>query len=122
MTDNGREHSSLDAVEWAKKGYELGAGEIFLTSVDKDGTRKGYDLDLVKAVSAAVPVPVIASGGMGIFNDLSDVMLKAGADAVAIGSVLHFLDFSLENIRNHAISSGLNIRPFDYTGTQEVIS
>lgn len=114
LTDNGREHSGLDAVEWAKKGYELGAGEILLTSVDKDGTKKGFDLDLVQAVSSSVPVPVIASGGMGTFNDLSDVMIKAGADAVAIASVIHFGDLCLENIRMHAISSGLNIRPFDY--------
>ncbi len=120
LTDNGREHTGLDALEWAKKGYELGAGEIFLTSVDRDGTKKGFDLDLVKAVSLSLPVPVIASGGMGSLTDLSDVMLKADADAVAIGSVLHFSDYSLGDIRNHSIASGLNIRPFGYAGTQEV--
>lgn len=119
LTDNGREHTGLDALEWAKMGFELGAGEILLTSVDKDGTKKGFDLELVKAVSSSVPVPVIASGGMGALDDLSDVMLKADADAVAIGSVLHFSDYSLGDIRNHAIASGLNIRPFDYAGTQE---
>lgn len=114
LTDNGREHSGFDAIEWAKKGHELGAGEIMITSVDRDGTKKGFDLELVKAVSAAVSVPVIASGGMGGLKDLEDIMMKAGADAVAIASVLHFGDFSLKDIRNHAISSGLNIRPFDY--------
>lgn len=121
LTDNGREHTGLDALEWAKKGFELGAGEILLTSVDKDGTKKGFDLELVRAVSSSVPVPVIASGGMGALDDLSAVMLKAYADAVAIGSVLHYSDYSLGDIRNHAMASGLNIRPFDYAETQETI-
>ena len=81
--DNGREHTGLDVVEWARRGVELGAGEILLTSVDQEGTRKGFDCHLVEAVSSAVSIPVIASGGMGSSDHLVDAV-RAGADAVAM--------------------------------------
>ncbi len=94
-TDNGREKTGVDVLEWAKRGVELGAGEILLPSVDQEGTRKGFDLELVRTVSIAVSVPVIASGEMGTIDHLVEVISAASADAAAIASVLHYktLDF-----------------------------
>ena len=109
-TDNGREHSNLEVIAWAKQGAALGAGEILLTSIDRDGTCKGFDIDLVKEVSEAVPVPVIASGGMGKPDDLIDVVKKAKADAVAIAHILHYNKYSILEIRNNAFQQGIHIR------------
>lgn len=109
-TDNGREHTGLDVVQWAKRGAELGAGEIMLTSVDQEGTRKGFDVALVKAVSQAVNIPVIASGGMGSVEHLSEVVQVGGADAVAMADVLHYNRMDLPSIRNSALSAGLSVR------------
>ena len=89
-TDNGRERTGMDVVEWAKKGCGLGAGEILLTSVDQEGTRKGFDIPLVRAVTQEVAVPVIASGGMGKPEDLIDVVQQGEADAVAMADILHY--------------------------------
>jgi cyclase len=108
--DNGREKTGVDVVEWAKKGYELGAGEILLTSVDREGTEKGFDWELVRAVSSAVPLPVIAGGGMGKPEDLVQVILEGQADAVAIASVLHYEKTSVMQLKNGAIGSGINMR------------
>ncbi|MDA1091525.1 MAG: imidazole glycerol phosphate synthase cyclase subunit [Proteobacteria bacterium] len=108
--DGGREHTDLDVVEWAKRGQALGAGEILLTSVDKEGTRKGFDLDLVRSVSDAVTIPVIASGGMGRLDDLTNVVKDGHADAVAMAHVLHFDTIPLPDIREHAISDQLPVR------------
>lgn len=108
--DCGREHTGLDALDWAKEGERLGAGEILLTSVDREGTRKGFDLDLVKAVSQAVTIPVIASGGMGRLEHLSEVVDEGQADAVAMAHVLHYKLFSLSEIRAHAAASGISVR------------
>ncbi|HAU2070032.1 TPA: glycosyl amidation-associated protein WbuZ, partial [Legionella pneumophila] len=83
MTDNGREHTGMDVVDWARNGEEFGAGEILLTSIDQEGTRKGFDLELVKQVSSMVSIPVIASGGMGKLEDLTEVVCESKADAVA---------------------------------------
>ena len=107
--DNGREHTGLDVVEWARRGVELGAGEILLTSVDQEGTRKGFDCHLVEAVSSAVSIPVIASGGMGTTDHLVDAV-RAGADAVAMADVLHFKRLALNDIRQSALSAGLHVR------------
>ncbi|HBR59321.1 MAG TPA: imidazole glycerol phosphate synthase subunit HisF, partial [Deltaproteobacteria bacterium] len=101
--DNGREHSHLDVIEWAKRGEELGAGEIMLTSVDKEGTAKGFDVELVKAVTDVVTVPVIASGGMGRLEDINPVIQKGHADAVAMAHVLHYNQLSISEIRDHCI-------------------
>jgi len=109
-TDNGREHTGLDVVEWARRGVELGAGEILLTSVDREGTRKGFDLDLVRAVSGAVDVPVIASGGMGSEPDLVAVVREGGADAVAMADILHYDRMPLPKIRDAARAAGLHVR------------
>jgi cyclase len=89
-TDGGREHTGIDAVEWASRGVELGAGEILLTSVDQEGTRRGFDLDLVRAVASRVSVPVIASGGLGRPEHLRAVLTQGCADAVAVAGALHF--------------------------------
>jgi len=108
--DGGREHTGLDAVDWAVRGQELGAGEILLTSVDQEGTRKGFDVDLVQAISTAVTIPVIASGGMGGLDDLIDVVRDGRADAVAMAYVLHYDKFSLADIRSHAIDENIPVR------------
>lgn len=109
-TDNGREHTGLDVVDWARRGVELGAGEILLTSVDRDGTGKGFDVELVRAVSSAVNVPVIASGGMGNAQHLVRVVREGGADAVAMAKVLHYKTFTLPQLRDEALRAGLHVR------------
>lgn len=88
-TDNGREYTGIDALEWAKKVEELGAGEIVLTSVDREGTGNGYDLELINLVASSVSIPVIAHGGPGKLSDISDAV-NNNADAVAISSILHY--------------------------------
>ena len=112
-TDNGRERTGLDVIEWVKKGVAMGAGEILLTSVDREGTRKGFDIALVKAVSAEVAVPVIASGGMGKPEDLLEVVNEGGADAVAMADILHYKRAEIGNIRAVAESAGLGVRHYE---------
>lgn len=107
--DNGREHTGLDAVEWARKGVELGAGEILLTSVDMEGTCKGFDIELVREIATVVPVPVIAAGGMGKPEDLIEVVTAGRADAVAMASVLHYGKASLADIRQAAEAAGIPV-------------
>jgi cyclase len=109
FTDNGREPSDTDVVAWAARGAALGAGEILLTSVDREGTRKGFDLDLVRAVRAAVDVPIIASGGMGATADL-EAVVKSGADAAAIADMFHFRRASIAEVRAAALAAGLDVR------------
>lgn len=109
-TDNGREHTGLDAIEWAKRGQELGAGEILLTSIDQEGTRKGFDVELCAAVSAATSIPVIVSGGMGTIDHLVEVVREGGADAVAIADALHYNRMTLEQIRSAAAAAALPVR------------
>jgi cyclase len=89
-TDNGREHTGIDAIEWARKAEELGAGEILATSVDRDGTGDGYDLEMTKNIADSVSIPVIAHGGPGHASHVVDVIQSAGVDAVAIASLLHY--------------------------------
>jgi cyclase len=112
-TDNGRERTGLDVVEWVKRGVAMGAGEILLTSVDKEGTRKGFDVALVKAVSAEVAVPVIASGGMGKPDDLLAVVNEGGADAVAMADILHYKRAEIGDIRATAENAGLGVRCYE---------
>jgi imidazole glycerol-phosphate synthase subunit HisF len=109
-TDNGRERTGLDVVEWAKRAASLGAGEILLTSVDQEGTRKGFDVALVRAVSTAVGIPVIASGGMGTPEHLVEVVRDGAADAVAIADMLHYGRLSLADIRRTAHDRGVAVR------------
>jgi len=112
-TDNGREASGIDVVDWAKKGQELGAGEILLTSVDREGTRKGYDLALIKAVTDVVTIPVIASGGMGKTDDMVDVVMGSKADAVAMADIIHFKRVTVEDIRVAASVAGIKVRQYE---------
>ena len=109
-TDNGREKTGLDALEWAKQAASLGAGEILLTSVDQEGTRRGFDLDLVRGVAASVSIPVIASGGMGSCEHLIDVVKFGAADAVAMADVLHYERLTLPDIRSRVKAAGISTR------------
>lgn len=109
-TECGRERSGLDVVEWARKGVELGAGEILVTSIDQEGTRAGFDVDLTRAIADAVTVPVIASGGFGQPLHLAAVVGEGHADAVAIADVLHYRRLSLAEIRAAAHREGIPLR------------
>lgn len=111
-TDNGRERTGLDVIEWVKRSVAMGAGEVLLTSVDREGTRKGFDIDLVRAVSAEVSVPVIASGGMGKAEDLVDVVRDGGADAVAMADILHYKRATVGDVRAVARANGLGVRDY----------
>ncbi len=106
----GREGTGRDAVAWAREGAERGAGEILLTSMDRDGTLDGYDLELVREVSGAVGVPVIASGGAGTLDHLVEG-LNAGADAVLVASIVHYGDHSVGEIKAHLAAAGVPVRP-----------
>ncbi len=109
-TDNGREKTGLDVIDWVRRAEKLGAGEIMLTSVDQEGTRKGFDVALVSAVAATVSIPVIASGGMGTLEHLVEVVADGHADAVAMADVLHYKRLGLREIRAHARGAGLPVR------------
>lgn len=110
-TDCGRERSGIDAVEWAVKGVSLGAGEILVTSIDQEGTRKGFDNELMRVISNAVSVPVIASGGYGAPSHLSAVV-ASGADAVAFADALHYTRTTIPELRDFASSLGIAVREF----------
>jgi len=110
--DNGREHSHLDVIEWVRKCEELGAGEIMLTSVDREGTAKGFDVDLVEAVTDEVSIPVIASGGMGSLEDIDSVIDRGHADAVAMAHVLHYNHLTINDVREHCMSNGIPVRAY----------
>jgi cyclase len=112
-TDNGRERTGLDVLEWVKRGVGMGAGEVLLTSVDREGTRKGFDIALVKAVTAEVSVPVIASGGMGKPEDLLEVVCGGGADAVAMADILHYKRAGIGDVRAVAEAAGLGVRHYE---------
>jgi cyclase len=103
----GSEPTDIDAVEWAAKGEQLGAGEILLTSMDADGTRAGYDNELNKAISEAVNIPVIASGGAGTLDHLYDAIVVGGADAVLMASITHFGNYTIKQIKEYLATRGL---------------
>lgn len=109
-TNNGRERTGLDVIEWVKRGVALGAGEVLLTSVDCEGTRRGFDVPLVRAVTAEVSVPVIASGGMGKTGDLIEVVRTGEADAVAMADILHYRRATLAEIRAAARAADIDVR------------
>ncbi|HZQ73322.1 MAG TPA: imidazole glycerol phosphate synthase subunit HisF [Burkholderiales bacterium] len=110
FTHGGRRPTGLDAVEWAKTMQNAGAGEILLTSMDRDGTRDGFDLGLTRAVSDAVGVPVIASGGVGSMEHLAQGVVEGGADAVLAASVFHFGDFTVRQAKEHMKTRGIEVR------------
>jgi cyclase len=106
----GRTPTGIDALEWAKRGNELGAGEILLTSMDKDGTRDGYDLELTRAISESVGIPVIASGGVGNLQHLYEGITEGKADAVLAASIFHFGDYSIQQAKQYLIERGIPTR------------
>lgn len=112
-TDNGREPTGVDVVEWAKKGVSLGAGEVLLTSIDREGTRRGFDVALVSAVANEINVPVIASGGMGKPADLIDVVQRGLADAVAMADILHYNRATVGDIRECAQAACFDVRDYE---------
>ena len=107
----GRTPTGLDVIEWARRAESLGAGEFLLTSMDRDGTRDGFDLELTAAVSAAVGVPVIASGGVGTLDHLVDGVRLGGADAVLAASIFHFDDHAIADAKRHMAAAGIAVRP-----------
>lgn len=109
-THGGRLCSGLDAVQWACTMSDYGAGEILLTSMDRDGTRDGFDIDLIRTVSRTVPVPVIASGGVGNLANLAEGITKGQADAVLAASIFHFREYSLQNAKRYLHEQGIAVR------------
>ena len=110
FTHGGRTSTGIDAVAWCAEVAALGAGEILLTSMDRDGTRDGFDLALTRAVAQAVGVPVIASGGVGTPEHLAEGVLEGGADAVLAASVFHFGDFTVRQAKEHMRLRGIEVR------------
>jgi len=110
FTHGGRTPTGLDAIEWARKVVALGAGELLLTSMDADGTKAGYDNELTRAVSDAVEVPVIASGGAGNLDHLADALQAGGASAVLAASIFHFGTYTIRQAKEHLRSKGLPVR------------
>lgn len=109
-TDNGRERTGRDVLSWAVEAVSRGAGEILLTSVDREGTRKGFEVELIRKVRDAVSVPVIASGGMGELQDFTRAVADGGADAVAMADILHYNRATVGQIREYAINGGFAVR------------
>ena len=109
-THGGRNPTELEAVAWARRVEELGAGEILLTSMDADGTKEGYDMELVRAVSEAVNIPVIASGGAGKLEHMADVLQNAGADAVLAASIFHFGEYTVGEVKAFLAERGVPVR------------
>jgi len=110
FTHGGRKPTGLDAVEWAKKMVDLGAGEILLTSMDRDGTRNGFDLALTRTISEAVTVPVIASGGVGTLEHLAEGVLDGKADAVLAASIFHFGEYTIAEAKQQMAAQGIEVR------------
>lgn len=111
VIDGGRTQTGLDAIAWAERGTRLGAGEILLTSMDRDGTKSGFDVDLTRAVRDAVDVPVIASGGAGNAEDFARVFEEAGADAALAASLFHFGELAIPDLKEALRARGIPIRP-----------
>jgi cyclase len=109
-THGGRRATELDAVEWARRAVALGAGEILLTSMDRDGTKAGYDLELTRAVSDAVQVPLIASGGAGQLSDFADILAPGHASAALAASLFHFGTFTVPQVKDYLAQRGLPVR------------
>jgi cyclase len=115
----GRTPTGIDAIEWARQAVESGAGEILLTSMDRDGTREGFDLELTRAISDAVTVPVIASGGVGTLDHLADGILDGGADAVLAASIFHFREHTIAEAKQVMLDRGVIVRPPGLGGSSD---
>jgi cyclase len=113
FTHGGRKPTGLDAVSWAAEAERLGAGEILLTSMDRDGTKDGFDLELTRQVVDACGLPVIASGGVGTLDHLLDGALQGGADAVLAASIFHFGEFTVAEAKAHLARGGVTVRPVE---------
>jgi cyclase len=109
-THGGRTPTGLDVVEWAKKAEKLGAGEILLTSMDRDGTKDGYDLELTRAIADAVTIPVIASGGAGTLEHIYDAFVRGRADAALLASLLHYRELTIKEIKDYLETKGITVR------------
>ena len=109
LTDNGRGHTGLEARDWALRAVELGAGELLLTSVDREGTRKGFDLDFIASIAGEVDVPVVAHGGAGSVEDVVQVA-RLGVDGVALASVLHYGKLTIAEIKQGLAAAGVEVR------------
>ncbi|HEY8219482.1 MAG TPA: imidazole glycerol phosphate synthase subunit HisF, partial [Methylobacter sp.] len=110
FTHGGRKPTGIEAIAWAKRMVDYGAGEILLTSMDRDGTREGFDLLLTRAISEAVTVPVIASGGVGNLDHLAQGILEGKADAVLAASIFHFAEYTIEQAKQHMATRGIEVR------------
>jgi cyclase len=110
VINGGRINTGLDAVKWAQKAEELGAGEILLTSMDADGTKKGYDIEFINAITSSVNIPVIASGGCGKIEDFYDVFVKSNADAALAASLFHYKEISIREVKGYLKNKGIEIR------------
>ncbi|HEB67208.1 MAG TPA: imidazole glycerol phosphate synthase cyclase subunit, partial [Gammaproteobacteria bacterium] len=110
FTHGGRKPTGIDAIDWARRMVDYGAGEILLTSMDRDGTKAGFDLPLTRAVADAVPVPVIASGGVGNLDHLVEGILEGHADAVLAASIFHFGEYTIEQAKRRMAEAGIEVR------------
>ena len=110
FTHGGRKATGLDAIEWAAKMQTLGAGEILLTSMDRDGSKIGFDLALTRAVSDALEIPVIASGGVGNLQHLVDGVKQGGADAVLAASIFHYGEYTVQQAKQYMAQQGIEVR------------
>jgi len=110
FTHGGRNNTGLNAIDWAVKATQLGAGEILLTSMDRDGTKQGFDLELTRAVANAVSVPVIASGGVGNLQHLADGIAVGGADAVLAASIFHYGEYTVQDAKRYLSDRGIEVR------------
>ena len=110
FTDNGREHSNLDAVKWAHEAVEMGAGELFLTSVDREGTQKGFDCDFIKLLAKEVKVPVVAHGGAGSLEHIKEVA-QLGVDGISLAYLLHYKKITISEIKDFLLEGGVEVRP-----------
>ncbi|KKW12505.1 MAG: Imidazoleglycerol-phosphate synthase [Parcubacteria group bacterium GW2011_GWA2_49_9] len=109
-TDGGREHSGVDAIDWAKRGIDLGVGEILISSVDRDGTRKGFDNELLRRIGEFAPIPVIAHGGAGSMESCVTAVREGKADALSASSVFHYGDFTIGALKTFLTEAGVNVR------------
>ena len=110
FTHGGRRPTGIDAISWAQRMTAYGAGEILLTSMDRDGTKRGFDLELTRAISEAISIPVIASGGVGTLDHLADGVLLGKADAVLAASIFHFAEYTIEQAKRHMQARGIEVR------------
>ncbi len=112
-TECGREKTGLDVFEWAKKCVDLGVGEILITSINKEGTRKGFEIDLIQKLTDSINIPIIASGGMGKIEHLFELIEKGNIDAVCMADILHYKRSSIKEIRNECLKKGFRLREFN---------